>query len=190
VRGNRRWKTVALLACGIALGVVIMGTPAGAHVSGWAHNWKKHVKPKADKRYLPSNTNSLPRRKTITGTYYMLEPEGDTAYVGVPVSFGWKLSAVPANRVVIPEGGPSTAGCPGTVDNPKAAPGYLCAYQGDSANVSAVDWDETYRTGSGIYMLAAGPGYTFAYGTWAVTAPASSASPRASRAAGVSSPTD
>lgn len=36
---DRRWKVVALLAAGIAIGVVMVGTPAGAHVAGWTHNW-------------------------------------------------------------------------------------------------------------------------------------------------------
>jgi hypothetical protein len=49
MRRNLRWKVVALLAAGIAIGVVMVGTPAGAHVSSWAHNWNKHIKPKAAK---------------------------------------------------------------------------------------------------------------------------------------------
>ena len=27
------------------------GTPAGAHVASWAHNWKKHIKPRTDANY-------------------------------------------------------------------------------------------------------------------------------------------
>jgi hypothetical protein len=49
MRRTRRWKAVVLLAAGMAIGVVMIGTPAGAHVSGWAHNWNKHLKPKVKK---------------------------------------------------------------------------------------------------------------------------------------------
>jgi hypothetical protein len=47
---ERRWKAIALVATGLALGVVLVGTPAGAHVTGWAHNWNKHIKPKVNKQ--------------------------------------------------------------------------------------------------------------------------------------------
>jgi hypothetical protein len=49
---ERRWKVVALLAAGIAIGVVIVGTPAGAHVGGSVNHLWNHLKPKADKRYV------------------------------------------------------------------------------------------------------------------------------------------
>ena len=46
---KKRWAAVALLAAGIAIGVVMVATPAGAHVSNWAHNWNAHIKPKVNK---------------------------------------------------------------------------------------------------------------------------------------------
>ncbi len=49
---ERRWKLVALLAAGMALGVVMVGTPAGAHVGGSVNHLWNHLKPKADKRYV------------------------------------------------------------------------------------------------------------------------------------------
>jgi hypothetical protein len=52
MKKERRWKLVALLAAGIAIGVVMVGTPAGAHVGGTvAHLWG-HLKPRADARYV------------------------------------------------------------------------------------------------------------------------------------------
>ena len=48
---ERRWKLVGLLAFGMAIGVTMSATPAVSHVSGWAHNWNEHIKPKADARY-------------------------------------------------------------------------------------------------------------------------------------------
>jgi hypothetical protein len=48
---DRRWKVVALLAAGVAIGVSISATPAVGHVSGWVHNWNTHIKPRTDARY-------------------------------------------------------------------------------------------------------------------------------------------
>jgi hypothetical protein len=51
-RGLRRWRAVALLAVGMTIGVVMVATPAGAHVGGTVgHLWNDHIKPKADARY-------------------------------------------------------------------------------------------------------------------------------------------
>jgi hypothetical protein len=69
---ERRWKLVALLATGMAIGVVMTGTPAGAHVAGWAHNWKQHIKPKTDARYplkmwaVVRDDSTLARGKRVT----------------------------------------------------------------------------------------------------------------------------
>src|SRR5687768_762572 len=70
MQGQRHWKVMALLATGIALGVVIVATPATGHISGWKHNWRQHIKPKADaryytkhqsnNRYIRSNTLGMP----------------------------------------------------------------------------------------------------------------------------------
>jgi hypothetical protein len=48
---GRRWKIIALLAVGMAIGVSMTATPAVGHVSGWVHNWNRHIKPRADARY-------------------------------------------------------------------------------------------------------------------------------------------
>jgi hypothetical protein len=45
MRSERRWRAIALVATGLALGVVLAGTPAGAHVASWTHNWKRHIQP-------------------------------------------------------------------------------------------------------------------------------------------------
>ena len=50
---ERRWKLVALLAAGVAIGVMMVGTPAGAHIgNSVSHLWNQHLRPKADKRYV------------------------------------------------------------------------------------------------------------------------------------------
>jgi hypothetical protein len=51
MRGKRR-TAVALLAAGMAVGVVMIGTPAGAHVGGSVNHLWNHLKPKADARYV------------------------------------------------------------------------------------------------------------------------------------------
>ena len=69
----RRWKLVALLALGMVIGIALTATPAASHVASWAHNWKQHVKPKADKRYqqrlwaVVEDDSTLARGKRVTG---------------------------------------------------------------------------------------------------------------------------
>jgi hypothetical protein len=48
----RGWRLAALLASGVAIGVLMVGTPAGAHVGGSVNHLWNHLKPKADKRYV------------------------------------------------------------------------------------------------------------------------------------------
>jgi len=55
--GERRSKHVALLAVGIAVGAVTIGTPAGAHVGGTVKHLWNHLKPKADARYVNASEN-------------------------------------------------------------------------------------------------------------------------------------
>jgi hypothetical protein len=68
----RRRRSIALLAVGVAIGVIVMGTPAGAHVSGWAHNWKKHIKPRVDKlagRAAVDQAAGVPVNNTGSGRF-------------------------------------------------------------------------------------------------------------------------
>jgi hypothetical protein len=55
MRADRRWKLVAVLATGMVAGIVMTGTPAGAHVGGSVGHLWRHLKGKADTRYLPGN---------------------------------------------------------------------------------------------------------------------------------------
>ncbi len=50
MKRERRWKTIALLATGVAIGTILVGTPAGAHVASWTHNWNTHIKPKVNQQ--------------------------------------------------------------------------------------------------------------------------------------------
>jgi hypothetical protein len=119
--------------------------------------------------------SSLPSGKTLTGVYGIsghVETAGDTAAEDA-ISFQVPLSTPPVEYIV--SSGSPTAECPGTVDEPEAAPGYLCLYE---EHVYGADGElEAEATGSGksgFAVFLAGPtvagGYNY-YGTWAVTAP-------------------
>jgi hypothetical protein len=90
MQAKKRWAAVALLAAGIAIGVVMVATPAGAHVSSWAHNWNKHIKPKADQRYQRIPTE--PQHYAIPGAALVANDgtRGDTFVAGAgDLNLGW-----------------------------------------------------------------------------------------------------
>jgi hypothetical protein len=67
MQGQRRWRIIALLATGVAIGVVIAATPATGHISGWTHNWKQHIKPKTDARYYTKTQSNTRFRTHVPG---------------------------------------------------------------------------------------------------------------------------
>jgi hypothetical protein len=51
-RVSARWRTLAILACGIAVGSLLSATPVYSHVGGSVtHLWTTHIRPKTDTRY-------------------------------------------------------------------------------------------------------------------------------------------
>lgn len=69
---DRRWKLVAVLAAGMAIGVVMVGTPAGAHVGGSVNHLWNHLKPKANKlagRAAVEQAAGVPVDATGSGTF-------------------------------------------------------------------------------------------------------------------------
>jgi hypothetical protein len=50
-RSRQRWRMVAVLAAGVAVGIAIVATPAASHIGSVTHLWNHHIKPKADARY-------------------------------------------------------------------------------------------------------------------------------------------
>jgi hypothetical protein len=181
---ERRWKLVALLATGIMIGVVMVGTPAGAHVSSWAHNWKKHIRPKADARYLPGK--NLPSGKPMRGVFMIGETSaGGLTFGENSFSFPRPLASAPVPHYVA-EGAVPPAACPGSNDNPQARPGHLCVYENDSGNLGSftilnptTNTAGASRWGFMVQTTNSGAGLFYSNGTWAVTALAgSSPAPR------------
>jgi hypothetical protein len=54
-RVSRWWRTTTVLTLGVVIGTVLMATPAGSHIGTVTHLWNKHIKPRADARYLNLN---------------------------------------------------------------------------------------------------------------------------------------
>jgi len=109
-------------------------------------------------------TETLPSGKTETGTWGFTK--GATVTQLVPLSFNIPLaSAVPAHYLTYED--EPTAECPGSGEEPAAAPGNLCIYE----------VEETYATYQNSYNAKSGAVLIFTsvaasgYGTWAVTAP-------------------
>ena len=49
---SRRWRTVALIAIGVAIGTSLSASPVYGHIStSVTHLWNVHIKPKTDARY-------------------------------------------------------------------------------------------------------------------------------------------
>lgn len=179
MRKNVRWKVVALLAAGIVIGIVLVATPAGAHVSNWTHNWNKHVKPKADKRYLPGA--NLPAGKTMRGVFMIGETSaGGLTFGENSFSFQRPLASPPAPHYIA-AGAPAPAACPGSNDDPRARPGHLCVYENQQGNLASfvilnptTNTAGTSRWGFMVQTTSAGAGLFYSDGTWAVTAPTGS----------------
>lgn len=173
-REGRRWRTVALLALGIALGIALTASPAGSHVAGWTHNWKKHIRPRADARYLPGA--NLPRGKTIRGTYAVRDVASSSSVFETSISFGHALRAAPTPHLLI-DGQAPTAACPGSAANPTAAIGHLCVYESSRNNVIGYSFDNpTGQPGSASRWgttlgVQSSTGAVWSSGTWAVRAP-------------------
>jgi hypothetical protein len=174
----RRWRTVAVLAAGVAIGVAIVATPAASHIGSVTHLWNHHIKPKADARYLKKSAV-----KTIQGDWAAGLQAASTNDDGWDnISFGFRLPAAPTAHF-IQQGTAPPAECPGTDANPKAAPGHLCVYEHDSTNRGSVTifaagtgGGTGDRWGAGLWLQPAAAGNAWSYGTWAVTAGSGSVS--------------
>ncbi len=123
----------------------------------------------------------LPPGETETGAWSFGEaPKTGTLYV--PISFPIPLPAALGESAVhyLGLGASPTTDCPGTVSDPKAAPGHLCLYTGEEvgtysalyiANPDPVLEIGASKAGAVLTVVSASEG-TRAFGSWAVTAPA------------------
>ncbi len=118
--------------------------------------------------------SALPSDKTLTGVYGIsgqIQTSGDASAEDA-ISFQIPLPEPPVEDIFI--GGAPTTECPGTVNDPTAAPGYLCLYeQSDFGVEPALKAEPTGSGKSGFAVFI--PGSTVEgpyndYGTWAVTA--------------------
>ena len=128
---------------------------------------------------VPGGT--LPEGTTIRG-FYDIEWTADVAedYQAQPISFGYTLQSEPvAHYIAVGETAP--AECPGTAQNPQAAPGHLCVYEFFARNIDTFNseyvCDLTYcpaaeRSGASLNVRSAAAGFATVRGQWAVTAPA------------------
>jgi hypothetical protein len=121
-------------------------------------------------------TSTLPAGDTEGGTWAG-DDENSTAGSAfyIPLSFNIPLAAKPASNIIA-AGGASTAACPGTVANPKAASGNLCIYEAHfDVGLTISNFDPNVDGGSagadvfGTVILLSTATTGRAEGTWAVT---------------------
>jgi hypothetical protein len=118
---------------------------------------------------------TLPSGKTERGQYSFAGQTG-TGYSPVnSVSFALPLASAPSAHVIAISGA-STAECPGTASEPKAAPGNVCVYEtradgGHGPSESSFGEVEEGRFGITFYVPLAATTNWEIQGTWAVTAP-------------------
>jgi len=122
---------------------------------------------------------TLPSGKSLTGVFVasVTGGAGDASIGRSPISFPFPLAGDPRTRYVELESPPSPD-CPGTRDNPRAAPGVLCVFEtgrvgtitfrGVFNPVTSIN-DRSSRFGAVAFVN--GESGASIRGTWAVTAP-------------------
>jgi hypothetical protein len=120
----------------------------------------------------------LPSGATQFGNYYALNNPAPTGQFAIDViSYQFPLPSVPADHYLAPGAAPTTE-CPGSFNDPKAAPGQLCVYSEARANVQTtyssdgMSFDKKDRYGFAVNITSSGSASVFYdVGSWAVTAP-------------------
>lgn len=67
------WRAIVLLLVGSLMGANLIA-PAVAHVAGWTHNWKVHIRPKADARYLRKGEIKITHNGQLSINPFGLDP--------------------------------------------------------------------------------------------------------------------
>jgi hypothetical protein len=114
--------------------------------------------PKGDPGTFP--TGPLPAGTTLYGNFALGDVNGPTTG---GYSFIFKLAEAPQAEVVV-DTGESTVHCPGSLQDPQAAKGFLCLYYDPDTTEPQVA-----PSPFGFIAYLAEPG--FSVGSWAVTAP-------------------
>jgi hypothetical protein len=113
---------------------------------------------------------TLPSGKTLKGHYHVESGEG-VPDAGQGYTYQFPLTA-PASEHFLASGEKPTTECPGSVEDPKAAPGNLCLYEGaNHSNDSVALGSESSKFGFGILVVRKAAGGFWSIGSWAVTAP-------------------
>ena len=170
---DRRWKVVALLATGIMIGVVMAGSPAGAHVGGTVNHLWNHLRPKADARY---DRPTVKKGETIRGTI------GGQVITSATGEWGFnaqlpRAAPVPLDDAHVVVNGVDEVGstCTGTSTSPTASPGYVCIYPYSTGGLAASSgsiWGVgTNPWGFQVSLYASTTGEVYWFANWAYRAP-------------------
>jgi hypothetical protein len=126
--------------------------------------------------YVPAST--LASGETVTGVFAVHDTAPGAGFIYAILPFPRKLASAPsapnANFII---GATPTANCPGSVANPQAAAGQLCAYTNGCGNTTLQCFAGGTGCGSGmtssafISLSITGAGTVNCFGSWALTAP-------------------
>jgi hypothetical protein len=113
-----------------------------------------------------------------------------------PISLVFTFASAPTARYR-EAGAAAQPGCPGTVSNPTADPGFLCVYELQKSNVdtgciysgSGGTCNSSNVQGAVVYATALAGGAVYAEGTWAATSPAGAAADSAAAGGARARPT-
>jgi Collagen triple helix repeat (20 copies) len=114
---------------------------------------------------------TLESGQSETGFWNYFNPGAGSELINISYPFRLEAPIGTASIVVLEVGEEETSECPGTLEEPKAAPGVLCLYQhgveGEEVKqISALFYPVSLTTGAAVALE--GPG---GYGSWAVQAP-------------------
>ncbi len=115
-----------------------------------------------------SLSTNLARDLTLRGTFD-IDQRANAALeeIGSAISFGDQLAATP-DFLIVPKGSAGDNDCPGSVNEPRAAAGWLCLYTREERNIE-LEGLNPYPFGAEIQLTAHAVGRITLSGTWAVT---------------------
>jgi hypothetical protein len=122
----------------------------------------------------------LPAGQTVRGNYAIFEHSATAGlYLVNAFSYGFRLTAAPSPHY-LNTGAPPTPECPGSVTAPSAAAGHLCVYEAGVSNftnrrtcdpeTAACLFASSNREGLAVAASVTSSGIAYVWGSWAVTA--------------------